>query len=1005
VTCVDPALNTNTSATRSFTVAEPPRISLLAPEDGTRTRESVVNFTYRPTDNSGAIAGCFVVLGGGANATNQSEVVHGAANNITVEGLTHASYVWSVNCTDPSGNMGTNTTARTLHVDQAGPAIDLLAPPYGETFNTNNITFNWTPTDFNASIVIVCDLLVSNTSGVVNVSGVSGTSGSMFNTTMPNLDDGPHWWNVTCTDDLGNTNTSATWLFIINQPDLYLDGSRIAFNDSNPDLGSTINISANVSNIGGIDASNANVTFWDGDPQLGGAYIGSMMLTVQYNQSRLFSTMWTVTPGFHTIYVSADPLGLINELNETNNNATRDISALKVNITHPPNNTYTNDSTPRIDFNATDYTSGNITYRIFVDGVFNGQAGNVTSGSNTSIDLSALADGVRTVRVQGTDELSRSKNSTPLTLRIDTTAPNVTFVTQNASWYATTEVTVSYNITDALSGNIAYTVFLDGSLYTTNTTTNASVANTTFSGLGEGTHTIIIYTVDEVNNGANSSALTFSVDTTPPVANITTLNNTWFNTSSPTVTFNITDNLAPLLNYTLYVDGQPNVTGTVSNASAGSAIPNGLAEGTHLLILQGVDLAGNAANSTSVRIHIDLTAPNVTLLAPQNDTNLTVTSVTLNFTASDNLAAVLACQLMLDGSVIASYNLTNGSVASYDAVNLASGYHAWNATCLDNASNRGVSVTWRFFIEVPDLAITAGNITLSNSTPIENQTVTVNATVFNIGLLNATNVVVQFWRNDPDGAGATQLGENQTVALLGIGENVTLQQNVSAMIGLNQIFVVVDPPAATNGSIAESNESNNKAYREFWVGLFEVFAGGQDARLHIADSSIVAAFTWNQTNVTGSNIFIADTESAISFTSLVAIARNTTNGTDSSTANDFLEIDQRLNTTALNDSVNNTFTIAGNPAAYTTLTAYRRTIPWVPVINSTNTSAFQTGILWDSNDGGVYYNASQDIVFVTTMNQSQQGGFGVYDYEIAIPAKLRDYSPGGGTVTFYTELR
>ena len=206
-----------------------------------------------------------------------------------------------------------------------------------------------------------------------------------------------------------------------------------------------------------------------------------------------------------------------------------------------------------------------------------------------------------------------------------------------------------------------------------------------------------------------------------------------------------------------------------------------------------------------------------------------------------------------------------------------------------------------------------------------------------------------------------------------------------------------------NGSLGESNYTNNKDHKDVQVGLFEVFAGGQAGTLSIADNSIIAAFTWNQTDVTGSNVFVADTDNNIAFDKLQAIGRNATNGTAVG-ANDFVEIDSHMGTTNLNDSVNRTFTAGGSPTSYMNLTAFKHVINDVPIINSTNTSSFVTGILWDST-GANFYTGTQPLVFVTVMNQSQVGKYGTYDYEIAVPATLRDYVPGGGTVTFYTELR
>ena len=297
---------------------------------------------------------------------------------------------------------------------------------------------------------------------------------------------------------------------------------------------------------------------------------------------------------------------------------------------------------------------------------------------------------------------------------------------------------------------------------------------------------------------------------------------------------------------------------------------------------------------------------------------------------------------------------------------------------------------------MPDLVITASNITFSNNTPIENQTIEVNATVFNIGMLDDHNVTVRFFLGDP-ASGGVQIGQNYTIEL-NSSQNVTLTQNYTTIIGLNQIYVIL------NGSIIESNYTNNKAHNDIWVGLFEVFAGGTVNDLHIADGNFISTFSWNETNTTGSNVFVADSESVISFTNLQAIGRNITNGT-SVGANDFVEIDTKLSTSALNDSVNLTFTAGGATKTLANLTVFKKKIDNIPMINSTNTSSFMTGILWDKSDGGNFYTGAQDIVFVTVMNQSQVGKFGTYDYEIAVPAKLRDYIAGGSTVTFYVELK
>ncbi len=77
----------------------------------------------------------------------------------------------------------------------------------------------------------------------------------------------------------------------------------------------------------------------------------------------------------------------------------------------------------------------------------------------------------------------------------------------------------------------------------------------------------------------------------------------------------------------------------------------------------------------------------------------------------------------------------------------------------------------------------------------------------------------------------------------------------------------------------------------------------------------------------------------------------------------------------------------------------------MPVINSTNTTNFKTGILWDKSDGNTEYNGTQDIIFITEINEQQQGSQGIYDFEIKVPALLRNYNAAGTSVAFYVELK
>ncbi|MFO8111019.1 MAG: hypothetical protein R6T92_00770, partial [Desulfosalsimonadaceae bacterium] len=104
---------------------------------------------------------------------------------------------------------------------------------------------------------------------------------------------------------------------------------------------------------------------------------------------------------------------------------------------------------------------------------------------------------------------------------------------------------------------------------------------------------------------------------------------------------------------------------------------------------------------------------------------------------------------------------------------------------------------------------------------------------------------------------------------------------------------------------------------------------------------------------------------------------------------------------------NSTFTRDGSPIKKEQFVVYANTINNVSVVNSTNSSNFITGILWDSSDSNPgEFNASQDIVFVSKINPNKQGEYGIYNYEMRIPSELKKYiSLDLTSVALYVELK
>jgi len=114
----------------------------------------------------------------------------------------------------------------------------------------------------------------------------------------------------------------------------------------------------------------------DGDPS-SGIFIGNATGTVVANGSTRFSVLWNITEGYHIIHVLVDPYDSIAELNDTNNNATYNISVLSSIISSPTNGSMFTAQNISFNFTLIDYTSGYlsglINYSVFIDNYSTGK--------------------------------------------------------------------------------------------------------------------------------------------------------------------------------------------------------------------------------------------------------------------------------------------------------------------------------------------------------------------------------------------------------------------------------------------------------------------------------------------------------------------------------------------------------------------------------------------------------------------------------------------------------
>ena len=116
-----------------------------------------------------------------------------------------------------------------------------------------------------------------------------------------------------------------TTVWVELYPDLTLNTSDIYFSNSTPIAGENITLTAEIRNIGDVDAENSSILFYDNDPA-SGILIGEDVINISKGSIEKAEVVWEATPGQHEIYVLISPYNSFLELNYSNNMANKSIN-------------------------------------------------------------------------------------------------------------------------------------------------------------------------------------------------------------------------------------------------------------------------------------------------------------------------------------------------------------------------------------------------------------------------------------------------------------------------------------------------------------------------------------------------------------------------------------------------------------------------------------------------------------------------------------------------------
>ncbi|WP_240357922.1 Ig-like domain-containing protein [Myxococcus vastator] len=274
----------------------------------------------------------------------------------------------------------------------------------------------------------------------------------------------------------------------------------------------------------------------------------------------------------------------------------------------------------------------------------------------------SLAQGNHTLAVRARD-VGGNVDPTPATRAwtVDTVAPDTTIVSGPSGLTNSASATFDFGSNES---GVTYQCALDGAAFT------ACSDPRTFTGLSQGSHTLLVRAVDAAGNiDATPASRTWTVDTSAPDTSIVSGPSGTTSSANAAFTFTATESPATF---------ECSLDGATFAACASPTSFTGLAEGTHSFAVRARDTAGNVDPTPATRSWtVDTVAPDTTLLTGPSGMT-TSSSAAFTFDATES-PATFECSL--DGAPFTACT----SPTSFTG--LAEGTHTFAVRARDAAGN------------------------------------------------------------------------------------------------------------------------------------------------------------------------------------------------------------------------------------------------------------------------------------------------------------------------------
>ena len=592
-----------------------PSISISSPTNTTYTSISL-ELNYTASDET-ALGSCWYSQDLGV--TNVS-FVGGCGNNASLT-ASEGSNTWTVWVNDTSNNV--NSSSITFGVDTTAPTITVTSPG-NITYNTNNITINFTSSDSN---------------GISASWFYNGTGNTTYTDIVTQIaSEGSNTWILYSNDTSGNTNSSSITFGV--------DTITPEINFTAPTSSGTITSDAIYVNLTTSD-TNEHYSFVDFDNSLVGWWRGENNAN---DENGAYNASWVGT----SIY-SAGKWGRAFSFNRTNGYVNTsnifDESTFSASVWFKASSLTNGTNILNNGFYSTDTSTNGInkSWQLRLGW---------SAGDKVFFCVSNSTDGTclgNSTNHAGNSGYLFANNWYHVVVTYDGSSGNtslylngvVNWTDLKANMVVSTEA-LTIGKDTAVSTNTIFNGSIDDVIIFNKTLTSAEVASlysaqsnkysNNFTGLAVGSHTIKGYAVDSAGNKNQTETRTVTLeataDTTFPSISIIFPSNITYITTSLELNYTASDETALgscWYSQDLGVTNVSFVGGCGNNASLTAS------EGSNTWTVWVNDTSNNV-NSSSITFGVDTTAPTITVTSPGNITYNLSNSVTINFTSSDETA-------------------------------------------------------------------------------------------------------------------------------------------------------------------------------------------------------------------------------------------------------------------------------------------------------------------------------------------------------------------------------